>query len=50
MDGMCPEPNMRSTVGLGDCNCCDYFASKDNIIVLIEETQLMEMISKVDTS
>jgi len=48
MDGMCPEPNMRATVGLGDCNCCDYFASKDNIVVLIEETQLMKMIINLE--
>ena len=48
MDGMRPAPNMRATVGLGDCNCCDYFASKDNIVVLIEETQLMKMIKNLE--
>ena len=47
MDGMCPEPNMRATVGLGDCNCCDYFVSKDNIVVLIEETRLMETVNNL---
>ena len=39
------EPNNKSTsmrcfVGLGECNCCDYFFSQEGAIVLIEETQL----------
>ena len=46
MDSTSPS-NMRETVGLGTCNCCDYFASKDNIVILIEETQLMKMIKRL---
>ena len=33
-------PDMRSAVGLGTCECCDYFLPRNNSIVLIEETQL----------
>ena len=44
MDGTSLRPDMRKTAGLGTCNCCDYLTSKDNTVVLIEETQLMEMI------
>lgn len=46
MDGTSPR-NMRETVGLGSCNCCDYFTSKDNIVILIEETQLTKMIKRL---
>ena len=46
-DSTSPRPDMRKTVGLGTCNCCDYFNVKNNTIVLIEETQLMEMIKNL---
>ena len=39
MDG---KPDMRIDVGLGTCNCCDYFLSRGNTVVLIEETRLIE--------
>ena len=40
MDGESPQPDMRKDVGLGPCNCCDYFLlSKDDTIILIEETK-----------
>ncbi len=46
MDGNSPKPDMRKYVGLGTCNCCDYFmfSKKENITVLIEETKLNEQI------
>lgn len=47
MDGTSPRPDMRKTVGLGTCNCCDYLAIKDDTVVLIEETQLMEMVKNL---
>ena len=34
-------PDMRKAVGLGSCNCCDYFVIHNNKIVLIEQTRLM---------
>lgn len=40
MDGTKPNPDMRASVGLGTCNCCDYFAFLDAKLVLIEETRL----------
>ena len=43
MDGESPQPDMRKDVGLGPCNCCDYFLlSKDDTIILIEETRLID--------
>ena len=35
---------MRNFVGLGECNCFDYFLSHENSIVLIEETRLEKSI------
>ena len=34
------SPDMRRFVGLGECNCCDYFLPRGEVIILIEETQL----------
>ena len=43
MDYKQSHPDMRLEVGLGTCNCCDYFMlSKDDTIILIEETRLIE--------
>ena len=42
MDG--ENPGMRPFVGLGSCNCCDYFLIHENAIILVEETQLSESI------
>ena len=43
MDGTSPQPDMRKDIGLGPCNCCDYFLlSKDDTIILIEETRLID--------
>ena len=43
MDYKRSRPDMRTEVGLGTCNCCDYFIlSKDDTIILIEETRLID--------
>ena len=47
MDGNDPEPDMRASVGLGTCNCCDYFALLDATLVLIEETNLLWKIKDI---
>ena len=45
MDSTSSGQNMRQEVGLGTCNCCDYFMiGADNTIILIEETQLVKQI------
>ncbi len=40
MDEPQNESGMRHFVGLGECNCCDYFFEQEGAIILIEETQL----------
>ena len=40
MDSTVKESDMRKTVGLGTCQCCDYFLPEDQSIILIEETRL----------
>ena len=40
MDSTVEGSNMRQSVGLGQCNCCDYFIFGSQTLVLIEETQL----------
>ena len=40
-------PDMRTHVGLGSCNCCDYFLIHENKIVLVEETQLTDTIKTI---
>ena len=48
IDGNSPDPDMRKKAGLGSCNCCDYFLiSKDGVIILIEETQLIYQIKNL---
>lgn len=37
-------PDMRTYVGLGSCDCCDYFLIHGNKLVLIEETRLADTI------
>ena len=39
--------NMRKTVGLGDCHCCDYFLPMNDFVVLIEETRLLKRIENI---
>lgn len=36
--------DMRTSVGLGSCNSCDYFTFANERVVLIEETRLIEQI------
>ena len=45
MDGH-PKPDMRIDVGLGTCNCCDYFLSGSNTVVLIEDTRLIDSMQR----
>ncbi len=48
MDGNSPKPDMRRDAGLGTCNCCDYFMfAEDHIVVLIEETRLLEQVENL---
>ncbi len=47
MDGTLPQPDMRKDVGLGTCNCCDYFLISNGVVVLIEETQLLRHIKRL---
>ena len=42
MDDTSEQSNMRKDVGLGTCNCCDYFLISNGTVVLIEETQLLQ--------
>ena len=49
MDGILPQPDMRKDVGLGTCNCCDYFLISNGVVVLIEETQLLQDIKRLKT-
>ena len=42
MDG--EKRGMRPFVGLGSCNCCDYFLPHGNAVIIIEETRLSESI------
>ena len=44
-DGSRQKPDMRAEIGLGTCHCCDYFKMRGNVIILIEDTRLMEAIS-----
>jgi hypothetical protein len=49
MDGKSPQqPSMRNEVGLGDCNCGDYFTPYNaNSVLVIEETQLVRQIKRL---
>ena len=38
---------MRKYVGLGPCNCCDYFFVNEKKIFLVEETRLAETIKTI---
>ena len=44
MDDGPNKPDMRKYAGLGSCNCCDYFVTNTDSIILIEETELLESI------
>ena len=47
MDGISPDPNMRRTAGLGECNSCDYFVSNHRTVFLIEETRLLDTVKQL---
>ncbi len=42
MDCTKDHSDMRKDVGLGTCNCCDFFQIHEGNILLIEETQLFD--------
>lgn len=41
-------PDMRAYVGLGSCNCCDYFFINDDKIFVVEETHLTGTIEDIE--
>ena len=47
MDGTEVDRQMRIDAGLGTCSCCDYFILENNLVVLIEETQLTKTITRL---
>ncbi len=46
MDRSPQTPDMRAEIGLGTCHCCDYFKMQENVVILIDDTRLMETILK----
>lgn len=40
-------PDMRKYVGLGSCNCCDYFFVSNNKVFVVEVTDPTGIISKI---
>ena len=42
--------DLRLVVGLGGCNCCDYFYPMDNYVMLIEEKQLFAKMDSIKAS
>ena len=44
MDDTSEQSDIRKEVGLGTCNCCDYFLISNGTVVLIEETRLLQKI------
>ena len=47
IDSTDKNKNMRKMVDLGTCHCCDYFQLKNDVVILIEETQLLEKIEGI---
>lgn len=47
MDSTVEGSDMRASVGLGTCSCCDYFTFVDRTPVMIEETQLNRKIEQL---
>ena len=47
MDSSIEGQDMRKTVDLGTCHCCDYFLAKDRSIIFIEETRLLERVRAI---
>lgn len=41
-------PDMRAYVGLGSCNCCDYFFINADKIFVVEETRLADTIKTIE--
>ena len=53
MDSTLTDSNMRNDVGIGTCNCCDYFRIESDCVHLIEETAIIctykSLVSKYST-
>lgn len=47
MDSTNQNLDMRKSVGLGTCHCCDYFLVRDDFIVFIEETRLFDRVRRI---
>ncbi len=47
MDSSDAKKDMRKTIDLGTCHCCDYFVVSAQSIILIEETQLSKTVNKI---
>ncbi len=47
MDSSDTEKDMRKTVDLGTCHCCDYFVASGQFIIFIEETQLLRTVKRI---
>jgi len=47
MDSTVEESDMRKAVGLGTCQCCDYFLPGNESVILIEETQLSKKVETI---
>ena len=47
MDSTRKKNNMRKTVDLGTCHCCDYFVVSAQSVILIEETRLLQTIKRL---
>lgn len=43
-----PIPDMRTYVGLGSCNCCDWFFVKGDKVFVVEETRLGDTIKALE--
>ena len=47
MDSTEANKKMRTDAGFGMCSCCDYFLLGDKSVILIEETQLTNTITRL---
>ena len=47
MDSTEENSNMRKDVGLGMCNCCDFFQIQKKNVLLVEETKLFDSVKRM---
>ena len=48
MDSTEPENHMRRDVELGTVHCCDFFMATNQAVVLLEETDLLKTVSRIE--